>query len=144
MVSEQDDLGALEVRVAGITRSRALAQPISGLGRVQQGADCRDRLTGPQAEVGRDLIVAAAGGVQATGGRRSAREAALDGHVDVFVGDVVGERPGLDLREDGAQPADDRIRIRGSMMPCLASIVAWAIEPMMSWRACAGRRGATH
>jgi hypothetical protein len=78
----------------------------AGLGLVEQGAhqgrDAADRRVGlaadPEAEVGRNLIVARAGGVKTASGLADQRlEAALDVHMDVLERPRVGELPGLDL-----------------------------------------------
>ena len=52
----------------------------------------------PEPEVGRDLIVARARGMQAPGGRPDQfREPAFDVHVDVLQRALEGELAGLDL-----------------------------------------------
>ena len=57
-----------------------------------------DRVAHPQAEVGGDLVVAAACGVQAAAGLADAiGEAGLDVHVNVFERGVEREAAGLDL-----------------------------------------------
>jgi hypothetical protein len=97
VVPEVDGLGALEVGVAG-HRPVAVA-----LGEVEQaghaGAAELDRPQGVRLDdhrdVGRDLIVAGAAGVELAGqGPNLVLEQALDRHVDVLVG-VLEPEPGL-------------------------------------------------
>src|SRR3546814_10803585 len=61
------------------------ARQQSGLNRPQPRVDARARGAHPQAEVGRDLVVARTRGVEAAGGfADQLLEPCLDGHVDVF------------------------------------------------------------
>ena len=64
----------------------------------KRGIDFADGVAHPEPEVGRDLIVARACGVQAPRGRPDEfREPALDIHVDVLERPLEGELAGLDL-----------------------------------------------
>ena len=57
-----------------------------------------DRVAHPEPEIGRDLVVARARGVQPPGGRPDQLgEPALDIHVDVLERALEGELAGLDL-----------------------------------------------
>ena len=70
------------------------------------------RCAQPEAQVGRDLVVARAGGVQAAGGRADHRgEPGLDVHVDIFEGAVEGEGALLDLGPHAAEALRDRVRV---------------------------------
>ena len=104
MVAEGDGLRGLQMGEAGHRVGGVLG------GAVGQGAhhvgDLRvepvDRVAHPEAEIGGDLVVAAARGVQALAGLADALgQPRLDVHVDVF--EVVDEREaaGLDLGGDG-------------------------------------------
>jgi len=58
-----------------------------------------------EARIGRDLVVARAGGMEPLAGVTDpTREFGLDRHMHVLVGDVEDERVGLDVPEDAEQP----------------------------------------
>ena len=88
VVGEQHGLGPLEVGVAGQVgvsgRFRSRQQDVlQGDG---QPGDLDELALAPQAQVGGDLVVAAAGGVQlGAGGAGELGDPALDGGVDVLV-----------------------------------------------------------
>ena len=63
----------------------------------------------PETQIGRDLVVARAGGVQAAGSRADQRgKPCLDIHVDVFERAVEGKAAGLDLIPHPVQAVRDR------------------------------------
>ena len=85
---EQDGLGALQMRIAGHDRIQiGLGAGYqhglqSGDGRVEHGEGFQQ----PQAEIGGDLVVTAAPGVQLAGQRADQLgQAALYGGMDVFI-----------------------------------------------------------
>ena len=81
------------------------------------------------------LIVAAARRVQFAAGRTDhLGQAPLDVHVNVFIGRRKSELAVVDLALNSLQAADDLAPIARGMMRCLASILACAMLPMMSWR----------
>ncbi len=137
MVAEGDGLGGLQVgeaghRVGGML-GRAVGQRAHQLGHLR--VQPVDRVAHPEAEVGGDLVVAAAGGVQALAGLADALgEPRLDVHVDVFECGVEVEPPGLDLGADRVQAVADGGLVARPMMPARASMAAWASEPRISWR----------
>ena len=111
MVAEGDGLGGLQVGEAGHRVGRMLG------GAVRQGGHQRRRLrvqpvdgvAHPEAEIGRDLVVAAARGVQALAGLADALgQPRLDVHVDVLERGVEDEGSGLDLGADRRQAIADR------------------------------------
>ena len=74
-----------------------------------------DFVTQPQANVGGDLVVAAAPGVQFLAGHADAiGQARLDVHVHVFEVHAPVELAGLDFLLDGAQAVDDGVALRVS------------------------------
>jgi len=110
VVAESHRLGDLEVGEAGHRRAGV------GFGDVQQlrlefrdqRQDLVDRVAQPQADVGRDLVVAAASGVEALAGVADERgEALLDVEVDVLVVEVPGEFAAFDFAGDLRHPALD-------------------------------------
>jgi hypothetical protein len=110
-VAEHDRLGVLQVGDPGEDRVRVLLRPRGeGLLEVPDGlADLLRHGPRPEPEVERDLVVAAAGGVE-LGADRGADEVdqpLLDVHVDVFVGDVERELARIPVVEDVLQPGDD-------------------------------------
>ena len=103
VVPEGHRLAGLQVRVARHHR------PGVGLGLVDQGrlqvaqapVQVVDRIAHPEPEVGRHLVVARAGGVQAPGRLADqAAQAGLHVHVDVFQGPAELEGPGFDLSQN--------------------------------------------
>ena len=95
MVGEGHRLRPLQMGVAGHDRVEVLRRPIAQLQneREQQGFDLLCLLPQRQPQVERDLVVAAARGVQALA--RAAdplRELRLDKHVDVLRAGVEDER----------------------------------------------------
>ncbi len=105
------------------------------LQRGEPGDDAVDCVAHPQAEVGGDLVVARARGVQPA--RRVADQLGqprLDIHMDVFEGGAELELAGVDLRLDLVEPGDDRVAVLSSTArPRPTSMRAWAREPAMSW-----------
>ncbi len=103
MVAECHGLRGLQM---GKTRhhGRGVFQRAAGQ-RVLEGGQRRvglvDRVADIQAEIGRDLVVARARGVQpAGGGADQFGEPALDVHMDVFERGLEAELAALDLGED--------------------------------------------
>ena len=75
----------------------------------QRGQHLVDRIAHPQAEIGRDLIVAAARGVQAAGnGADRSRQLRLGQHMDVFEGEIFGHAVRGIVRGDRVQPRVNR------------------------------------
>ena len=71
-----------------------------------------DFVTQPQANVGGDLVVTAAAGVQLfTGHADAVGQARLDVHVHVFEVDAPIELAGLDFTLDGLQAIDDAVAL---------------------------------
>ncbi|MCY1179793.1 hypothetical protein D9M73_202080 [compost metagenome] len=114
MVAEGHRLGGLQV---GEPRHDAGG---FALGLLQQaflqagdfGQDQVDLVTQPQTDVGGDLIVTAAAGVQFfTGHADAVGQARLDVHVDVFEVDAPVELTGLDFTLDGVQAIDDAVAL---------------------------------
>jgi hypothetical protein len=109
-VAEQHRLRALQVRVEGHDRVAVLRGEVDQRGlhfahaRLQRGR----RLHQVQTQVGRDLVVAAARGVQALSVLADQLgQAALDGHVDVLVLRTRDEGALVELARDLAQARDD-------------------------------------
>ena len=106
VVCEQDRLRGLHVGVAGHDRRLVAAgEPDE---RPLELDDRRIQISGPalhpEAQVGRDLVVARAAGVElARGGADARRQRHLDVEVDVLEGRVPGERAGPDVALDRAQ-----------------------------------------
>ncbi|MNV18981.1 hypothetical protein D3C71_1098220 [compost metagenome] len=76
------------------------------------GQDQVDFVTQPQADIGGDLIVTAAAGVQFfTGHADAVGQPRLDVHVDVFKVDAPVELAGLDFTLDGLQAIDDAVAL---------------------------------
>ena len=101
VVAEGDGLGGLQVGEAG-HRVRGVLRGAGGEGSHDVGdlgVEPVDGVADPKAEVGGDLVVATARGVQALAGLADRlRQPRLYVHVDVFEGLVPGEVPGLDPR----------------------------------------------
>ena len=109
-VAGDDGLGALQVGEGGHGVVALLG------GHVDEGAlgvgdffeKDADGFAAPEADVEGDLVVAGAGGVEAAAGLADAvDEFGLDGHVDVFLGDVGVEFAGFDILEDGQEAGFD-------------------------------------
>ena len=110
MVAEVDGLRALQVGICG-------RGPVAmGVGELDKRGHQRlqqdDRAGGVRAnqerQVGRDLVVTRAGGVQLAAERADQfRQPALDRHVDVLVVVVCGEVAALDLARDGVEASLD-------------------------------------
>jgi hypothetical protein len=103
MVSEEHRLCLLQVRVTGHHRLGMLGseahQRLAQLGRGAEKLDCP--ALSEQPRIQGDLVVAAPSGMQPTARRSDAlREDALDGHVDVLVGDTELEGAVPDLPVD--------------------------------------------
>ncbi len=80
----------------------------------QQGGDQVDLVAQPEANVGRDLVVARAAGVQALAGvAGELDQARLDVEMDVLELDLPGELAALDLPADRRQAALDRGQVGG-------------------------------
>ncbi|MDF9904080.1 UNVERIFIED_ORG: hypothetical protein OKW15_002036 [Pseudomonas reinekei] len=76
------------------------------------GQDQVDFVTQPQADIGGDLIVTAAAGMQFfTGHADAVGQPRLDVHVDVFKVDAPVELAGLDFTLDGLQAIDDAVAL---------------------------------
>ena len=103
----------------------------------ERASDRVDLVAQPQAQVGRDLVVARARGVQALAGVADQRgEAALDVEVHVLGVERPAEAPGVDLAARCcARPRSIAARSRRGRMPARASMRAWASEPWMSYLA---------
>ena len=115
VVGEQHRLGPLHVGVAGQVRVAG------GLGPGEQdvlqaddeAGDGEQLALAPQPQVGRDLVVAAAGGVDLGAGRAGELgDPALDGGVDVLVALDELERVGRQLVLDAVERAEDLRRPR--------------------------------
>ena len=137
VVGEQHGLCALQVRVAGHHRLRL------ALGEVDQRASqCPQARGGRVAggahehpQVGRHLVVTRARGVQPP--RRFADafgERGLDVEMDVLAILAELEAPASISASMARRPSTIASRSAASMMPCLASMRACAIEPAMSSR----------
>jgi hypothetical protein len=78
----------------------------------EEGADRLDLVAQPEADVGRDLVVARAAGVQALAGvAGELDQARLDVEMHVFEVDSPGEVAALDLLAHRRQPALDRRQV---------------------------------
>jgi hypothetical protein len=102
-MAERHRLRDLEVREAGHDAVRMFlgARDQRRLDRLQPGIDARAGGAHPQAEIGRDLVVARARGVEAPGGlANDLLEPRFDGHVDVFEREVDGHAVRRELAGD--------------------------------------------
>ena len=110
VVTERDRLGALQVGVAGQPGAAVLATPARRIRRRQADQQlARDlRAIGDEhREVGRDLVVARAPGVDlAADPADDLGQAALDRHVDVLVGRLERELARLELGLDPVEAAE--------------------------------------
>ena len=92
------------------------------------------RLAREQRDVGDDLVVARARRVQLAADRPGdLGQPPLDGHVDVLVVGLERERPVAQLALDRSRPARIASRSSSPMIPCAASIRAWARDCATSW-----------
>ena len=111
---ERDGLGALQVGIAGhdirLVRLGLIGQRRDE--RLRERDDLVRLRAQIHAQVERDLIVAAAGGVQALAGVADALgEHLLDEHVDILGGRVNLQRAGFEIVQDRLQAVDDRVRV---------------------------------
>ena len=100
---EGDGLRRLEMGEAGHDGRRMLLRLVEerGLQSLDRAIEPVDGVAYPEPEIGRDLVVARARGVQpARPARRSTREARLDVQVDVFVLGAKWKGTALDLAAD--------------------------------------------
>ena len=112
--------------------SRSAGRRTPAAGRQQRPSSGRWR-RGPRADVGRDLVVAAAAGVELAADVADAvDQGPLDVRVNVF--ELLAEREiaGSDLAADCSRPATIWCRSSAVRTPTLASMRAWAMEPSMS------------
>ena len=111
VMAEGDRLRRLQMGEARHHRA-GVSFGLFGHGELEIGhlaVDLVERVAHPQPHVGRDLVVARAGGVQAAGGEADlVLEVGLDVHVDVFERPREREGPALDLALDLFQAGDDR------------------------------------
>ena len=116
MVTERHRLRGLQVGEAGHHRVGMLLRPRQQrvLQRDKRHADLVDRIAHPQAKVGRDLVVAAARGVETAGDRADpVGEPRLGQHVDVFQRQVVRHAVCRVIGGDLVEPGGDRRGIVG-------------------------------
>ncbi len=117
VMREGGDLRALEMRVSRHRRAsmlgRAPNECLLETGHCEQ--QIRARPARPHAQVGGDLIVAAASRVQHPGDRtRKLEEAALDGGVDVLITRSDHEVVAGQLRRDRTEPGVERAMLRAA------------------------------
>ncbi len=110
MVAESDGLGGLQMgeagHRAGRVGGRGGGEGVHEVGEL--GVDAVGGVAHPEAEIGGDLVVAAAGGVEAAAGIADAvGQAGLDVHVDVFEGGVESEAAGFDFSGDLGEAVGD-------------------------------------
>ena len=120
MVREAHHLGALQVRVPGHGVAAVLAgSPDERLLEVgEREHELAARVLRPAAEVGGDLVVAAAPGLQLGGGRTgNLVQATLDGAVHVLVGRIERERSPTKLIAQRAQAGRDAALLGGAEHP---------------------------
>ena len=116
VMGQQHRLGVLQV---GVAWHHHIEVPLGDVEKnAAQGAVAGEQLVaellGEQADVGGNLVVAGATGVQAAAGRADrAGERALDGHVDVLVVHVPDKGPVLDLAGDVGEAGVDRGLVLG-------------------------------
>jgi hypothetical protein len=116
VVREPDRLGALQMGVAGQDRVDVLARTLGQDAPQLRQAMTRGMRRVPQVQrqIGRDLVVAAATGVQAARNRPDAlAQPRLHVHVDVLEARIELERSGLDLAQQLLQAGCDRVRVGG-------------------------------
>ena len=117
MMAERDGLRGLQVRKARHhhvgARERALGERPLQVGDL--AVERVDGVAHPELEIGRDLVVARARGVQAPGRRADQRaEPAFDVHVHVLEGARKFEFAGLDFAFDFVQTLRDGGRVLGA------------------------------
>ena len=123
MMCQEYRLGTLQVRVARHrevrVRGRRLRQCI---GQVEHAAhQGEDRALRPEPQVGRNLVVAGATGVELAGDRADElAQPSLDAGVDILIGDGQREVAIFDLGEDLPEPALEGCRVLGADDPLLA------------------------
>ncbi len=114
VMGQQHGLRPLEVGVAGEIGVAGGAGPVEqgALQRVQVAGEGAALAADVEAQVGRDLVVAAAAGVE-LGARRSGelRDAAFDGGVDVLVGRLEVEGLVGELGLDGVERGEDAVGV---------------------------------
>ena len=109
-MAERHRLRDLQMGKAGHDAARMFfgARQQRRLDRAKARVDPLARGARPQAEIGRDLIVARARGVEASGGFTDQfLEPRFDGHVDVFEREVDGDAIGGKFIRDLRQPTVD-------------------------------------
>ena len=114
MMRQQHRLRPLQVGVAGDDDRLVLLGDVDqrALEGVDGGEGLDDCLHEEEAQVGRHLVVAGAGGVEAAGGVADLlRQARLDVGVDVFQAVIEDELAPIDLPLDVAQAADDALGV---------------------------------
>ena len=136
VMRRQHRLGPLQVRVAGQDHV-ALALGGVDQGRLQfdqAAVDAVDGVAHPELDIGDDLIVAAAAGVQLAADVAEPRDQGLlDVRVDVFELDRKRKLAAFDLAADVVEGGDDLRRLRRrSSRPTSASMRAWAWLARMS------------
>jgi len=120
VVPERDRLRPLEVRVAreravGVAAAQAREDVVEGKGVVGRG---KRGFPGPEAKVGRDLVVARARGVQTLAGlAHELHEQALHAHVHVLVRRIEGKLAALRGPVDLPEPPLDGARVRRREQP---------------------------
>ena len=117
MMAERHRLRDLQVRKAGHDAVRMFvgAREQRGLHCGEPGVDALARGARPQAEIGRDLVVARARGVEAPGGfADDLLQPRFDGHVDVFEREVDGDAVRGKFFGDLGEAAVDLDRIVGA------------------------------
>ena len=103
MMCQEHRLGALQVGVARHGKARVGVRRLGqGVGQVEHAAhEGEERPFGPEPQVGRDLIVAGATGMEFAGDRADdLTQPPLHAGVDILVGDGEREIAGFDLEED--------------------------------------------
>ena len=122
VVAEEDRLAALQVGEPGDQHVTVALGEIEERGDQPAQGLREGRHPGlqPQAHVGRDLVVAGPGGVQASAGGADQRgQTGLDGHVDVLVLGAGRVRPVGDLGADAIETGEDRGDLVGGEQPDL-------------------------
>ena len=115
MVSKEDRLGALEMRVAGNDHLGMTCTQLhqGSLERSQFAQEFFDLVTQPQAHVESDLIVPGTRRVQLGCSRHACGQFGLDVHVDVLQFLLPLELPRFDLHSNGLEAGDDVFALFG-------------------------------